>query len=112
MKSEYTPVTHDHRAFLERALRRKGFGESYEALGSEYALVTELLRARVEAGLTQEAVAVSMGTTKSAISRLESVEGPSPSVTTLERYAKAVGCEVEIRLVFIPVDDACRGQCS
>lgn len=99
MKSEYSPVTHDHQAFLERALKRKGFGEAYQALGSEYALVRELLRARVEAGLTQDAVAASMGTTKSAISRLESIDGPSPSVTTLERYAKAVGCEVEIRLV-------------
>lgn len=98
-KSEYAPVSHDHQAFLARALKRKGFDSAYEGLEGEYRLVRELLNARVGAGLTQEAVAASMGTTKSAVSRLESVGGPSPSVSTLERYARAVGCEVEIRLV-------------
>lgn len=40
-----------------------------------------------------------MGTTKSAVSRLEAVGKHSPSVSTLKKYARAVGCEVEIRLV-------------
>lgn len=40
-----------------------------------------------------------MGTTKSAVSRLESAGPHSPSVATLKKYAKAVGCEIEIRLV-------------
>ena len=99
MKTEYEPVSHDHQAFVERALKRKGFGEAYHALEDEYRLVRELLGARLEAGLTQEAVAASMGTTKSAVCRLESVGAPSPSVRTLERYAKAVGCEVDIKLL-------------
>jgi len=61
--------------------------------------VRELLAARVSAGLSQEQVAASMGTTKSAVSRLEGAGAHSPSVSTLKRYAKAVGCDVEIRLV-------------
>lgn len=65
----------------------------------EYLLVRELLGARVRAGLTQQEVAESMGTTKSAVSRLEAVGKHSPSVTTLKRYARALGCDVEIRLV-------------
>ena len=40
-----------------------------------------------------------MGITKSAVSRLESAGRHSTSVTTLKKYAHAVGCEVEIRLV-------------
>jgi transcriptional regulator with XRE-family HTH domain len=40
-----------------------------------------------------------MGTTKSAISRLESAGKHTPSVGTLQRYAKAVGCEIKIELV-------------
>jgi hypothetical protein len=45
---KYRPVAHDHEAFLEKALKRKGFGETYENLGNEYALARELLaRARV-----------------------------------------------------------------
>jgi DNA-binding XRE family transcriptional regulator len=97
--TDYKPVSHDHEAFLKKALERKGFAEAYDGLAEEYELVRELLAARVGAGLTQEQVAASMGTTKSAISRLESAGAHSPSLSTLKRYAKAVGCEVEIKLV-------------
>lgn len=100
--SEYRPVTHDHDAFLDRALKRKGFREAYDDLEDEYLLVRELLAARVHAGLTQEEVAASMGTTKSAVSRLEGAGKHSPSVSTLKRYARAVGCDVEIRLIPAP----------
>jgi len=98
-RTEYKPVAHDHAAFLKKALERKGFAEAFEGLEDEYTLVRELLAARVRAGLTQEQVAASMGTTKSSVSRLEGAGTHSPSVSTLKRYAKAVGCEVEIKLV-------------
>ncbi|MCL4368757.1 MAG: helix-turn-helix domain-containing protein [Actinobacteria bacterium] len=96
---EYQPVAHDQQAFLEKALKRKGFREAYEELHDEYGLVREVLCARSRAGLTQEAVAERMGTSKSAVSRLEGPGKHSPSVTTLQKYARAVGCHVEIRLV-------------
>lgn len=99
---EYKPISHDHDAFLKKALKRKGFSEAYDGLEDEYLLVRELLAARMRAGLTQEEVAESMGTTKSAVSRLETVGKHSPSVTTLKRYAQAVGCDVEIHLVQAP----------
>jgi DNA-binding XRE family transcriptional regulator len=98
-ENNYNPVPHDHEAFLERALERKGFREAYVELEDEYRLVRELLGARLDAGLTQEEVAACMGTTKSAVSRLEAAGKHSPSVATLTKYAKAVGCEVEIKLV-------------
>jgi DNA-binding XRE family transcriptional regulator len=96
---EYRPVAHDHDEFLARAMKRKGFARAYAESAGEYELVRELLAARTGAGLTQEQVAESMGTTKSAVSRLEGVGKHSPSVSTLQKYARAVGCEVEIRLV-------------
>jgi DNA-binding XRE family transcriptional regulator len=96
---EYRPVAHDHDEFLARAMKRKWFACAYAESADEYELVRELLAARAKAGLTQEQVAESMGTTKSAISRLEGAGKHSPSVSTLRRYARAVGCEVEIRLV-------------
>jgi len=99
---KYEPVVHDHEAFLRKALKRKGFAKAYEELEDEYLLARELLRARSRAGLTQEQVAYSMGTTKSAVSRLEGVGKHSPSVTTLQKYAHAVDCAVEIRLVPLP----------
>jgi DNA-binding XRE family transcriptional regulator len=95
----YRPVRHQHEVFLARAMKRKGFAAAYAQSAAEYDLVRELILARAAADLTQEQVAASMGTTKSAISRLEGLAGPSPSVNTLRRYAAAVGCEVEIRLV-------------
>ncbi|NDZ14629.1 hypothetical protein C7T35_34925 [Variovorax sp. WS11] len=49
--------------------------------------------------LTQDAVAERMGTTKSAISRLESAGKHAPSLATLKRYAQAVGCELQVKLV-------------
>ena len=96
---EYEPVVHDHEEFLARARRRRGFEKAYDALAVEYQVVSELLAARGRAGLTQDAVAQRMGTTKSAISRLESAGKHTPSVGTLQRYAQAVGCEFKIELV-------------
>ncbi|HJV64576.1 MAG TPA: helix-turn-helix transcriptional regulator [Geomonas sp.] len=94
----YQPVSHDHEAFLKKAMGRKGFKEAYENL-EEYRLIHELLSARARSGLTQEAVAELMGTTKSAVSRLETAGKHAPSLTTLKKYAKAVGCRLEIKLV-------------
>jgi DNA-binding XRE family transcriptional regulator len=108
---EYHPIAHDHNAFLKKALKRKGFDEAYKNSADEYALVRELLAARSRAGLTQEEVARSMGTTRSAVSRLEAPGKHSPSVATLKKYAKAVGCEIEIRLLPAPrPTKACTGR--
>lgn len=95
----YRPIAHDHGAFLDKALKRRGFAQAYAALEDEYILVRELLAARTRAGLTQEEVAKSMGTTKSAVSRLEGTSRHSPSLGTLRKYARAVGCTVDLRLV-------------
>ena len=96
---KYAPVKHDHTAFLAKAAKRRGFRQPYDALEVEYALVREMLAARARAGLTQEAVAVSMGTTKSAVSRLQAANRQVPSVGSLKKYAEAVGCRLSIELV-------------
>lgn len=96
---KFKPVAHEHKAFLEKAAKRQGFGAAYDALEVEYALAHEMLAARARAGLTQEAVADRMGTTKSAISRLESAGKHAPSVASLKKYAAAVGCTLKIELV-------------
>lgn len=97
---KYRPVVHDHQEFLARASKRKGFAEAYEALELEYELANQMLKARSRAGLTQDAVAERMGTTKSAISRLESAgKKNAPSIATLQRYARAVGCDLQIKLI-------------
>lgn len=55
--ADLKPVRHDHKALLEKASKRRGFNEAYEALELEYALAHEMLAARTRAGLTQEAAA-------------------------------------------------------
>jgi transcriptional regulator with XRE-family HTH domain len=83
-----------------RAFARPGVKQAYDALEEEFAFIDEILRARVEAGLTQAEVAQRVGTTQSAIARLESAAPRhSPSIATLQKYAKALGYRVQIRLV-------------
>ncbi len=96
---KYEPVKHDHKSFLAKAAQKKGFIEAYDALELEYALAAQMLKARARAGLTQELVAERMGTTKSAISRLEAVGKHAPSLSTLPRYAEAVGCQIQVKLI-------------
>lgn len=74
--------------------------KAYEELKEEFAFLDEVLRARAESGLTQAEIARHIGTTQSAVARLESGSSKhSPSVATLQKYARAVGCRVEIKLI-------------
>ncbi len=97
---KFQPIPHDHSSFLEKANKRDGFKKAYKDLEEEYALAREMIAARARVGLSQETVAELMGTTKSAISRLEAAGKHAPSLTTLKKYAHAVGCHLEIK--FIP----------
>jgi transcriptional regulator with XRE-family HTH domain len=57
-------------------------------------LLRRLVTRRVSLGLTQTDVAARMATTQSAVARLEA-GGLNPRVETLERYAWAVGAELQ-----------------
>ena len=86
--------------FKARALARPKVKKAYDDLAEEFAFLDEVLKARAESGLSQAEVAARIGTTQSAIARLESsVPKHSPSIATLRRYAKALGYKLEIRLV-------------
>jgi len=98
----YNPVAFDFDEALAKARLRPGFNEAWDALEEEYAALEALLNARKAAGLTQEALAKKMGTTKSAVSRLESSlrnERHSPSFATLKKYAHACGKKLVVSLV-------------
>ena len=70
----------------------------YERLGPVYELVGAMVEARHEAGLTQGELAVRLGTTQSAIARLENAHH-MPSLEMVTRYAAAVGRRLDIQLV-------------
>lgn len=80
-------------------LKEPGFKEGYDALAPEFAVATLLIDARTRAKLSQAELAKKMGTSQSTIARLESGSA-KPSLSTLERFAKATG--MRMRVVFEP----------
>lgn len=89
-----------HKQLRAKALRRSDVKAEFENTSEEFALLDEFLRARTDRGLTQAQVAERIGTTQSAVARMESGRGKhSPSLATLSRYAEALGCRLEVRLV-------------
>ncbi|MCU7958807.1 MAG: helix-turn-helix domain-containing protein [gamma proteobacterium symbiont of Bathyaustriella thionipta] len=91
-----------HEELKQKILSNPDVKSEYDSLQEEFSLFDELLNARMTAGLTQSEVAKLMGTKTPAIARLENGGGSqqhSPSITTLRKYAKAVGCHLEIKLV-------------
>jgi predicted transcriptional regulator len=73
------------------------FKAEYDRLGPEFEIATELIQARLRAGLSQVELAERMGTSQSAIARLESGQ-TLPSTKTLLRFAEATSSKVELRL--------------
>jgi transcriptional regulator with XRE-family HTH domain len=92
-------LTHDQ--MVRKMLKNAKVRVEYAAQAEEFALLDELLSARRRAGLTQAEVAKRMGTMTPAVARLEGGggrKGHSPSIATLRKYARAVGCSLEIKL--------------
>jgi ribosome-binding protein aMBF1 (putative translation factor) len=84
------------------AARRRAASPAYAALEKKHevalAIADLVISHRTRAGLTQEVLAERMGTSVSAISRLES-GFHVPSIGTLRRLAEALGGRVKIDIV-------------
>jgi len=85
----------------KRAKRDPEFAENYEAGYADFKIGVILRKARESAGLTQEEVARRLRTKKSAISRIEN-HADDVRLSTLRRYADAVGTNLLIRLSNTP----------
>jgi len=81
----------------KRWMKEPGFRKGYDALEPEFALASLLIEARSRANLTQAQLAEKMRTSQSTIARLESGKA-KPSLSTLERLAKATGMRLKISL--------------
>jgi len=100
-----------HKELKARALERADVKTEYDQLDDEFRFLDEFLKARAAAGVTQAEVAERIGTTQSAVARLESGRGKhSPSIATLEKYAHALGCRLGLRLVSEMVSRKVKGQ--
>jgi len=92
-----------HKQLRTKALANAQVKAEYKKLVDEFCLLDEFLKARAAQGLTQAQVAERIGTTQSAVARMESGSGKhSPSLATLTKYADALGCKLEVRLVRRP----------
>jgi HTH-type transcriptional regulator/antitoxin HipB len=85
------------RYIQKRAKRDAEFAQNYEAGYADFKIGVILRQAREAAGLTQEEVARKLRTQKSAISRIEN-HADDVRLSTLRRYADAVGANLQIRL--------------
>lgn len=81
--------------FEKRAARDPEFREARERLRPEYEFRRALIQARLDNGITQADLAERVGTTQSAIARLES-GGAEPSFNMLRRLSAALNVSFEI----------------
>ncbi|HDQ93503.1 MAG TPA: XRE family transcriptional regulator [Synergistetes bacterium] len=72
------------------------FLREYNSLADEFQIAEALIRARTAAGLTQKEVAERMGTTQSAVARMES--GRSVSLKSLKKYARSTNSRITLEI--------------
>ena len=73
------------------------FKAEYEKLKPRYDVISQIIEARANEGLTQEELALRVGTQKSNISRLESGTY-NPSLDFLVKVVHSLGKEIQITL--------------
>jgi len=89
----------DFKKVKEQWLRDAEVRKHYDEMKAEFQIAEEILKARAKAKVTQAELARRIGTKSTAISRLESPNYGRASITMLKKIAKALGCELQIRLV-------------
>ncbi len=83
--------------FRDKALENPEVKAEYEALSAAFEMKRRMIAMRKAAGYTQEQMAELLGTKKSNISRLESLNsGISPRLATVEDYARVLGYAVRV----------------
>jgi ribosome-binding protein aMBF1 (putative translation factor) len=86
----------DLERYIEKRKKRDPeFAQDYEIGYAEFKIGVMLRQAREEAGLTQEELARKLNTKKSTVSRIEN-HTENISLSTLEKYAKALGKRLHV----------------
>ena len=85
--------------FKKKALQKEEVRKEYDAFKPLFTIKKELIAARMTKGLTQDEIARKIGTSKSNISRLESLNNTAiPNLATLMKYAEALDMRLDIGL--------------
>lgn len=88
-------MTRTIRDTINDQLEDPSFRAEWEALEPEYQIVRSMLLARERRGMTQAMLSEATGVSQADISRIESGKA-NPSVKTLKRLAKGLGCRLVI----------------
>ncbi len=86
----------NHQDIRKQLLQNPEVKAEYEKLKVLYDIKREIIKLRIEQGLSQKDLATKVGTRQSAISRLESGEY-NPSIEFLNKVASALGKELEVK---------------
>ena len=80
----------------EEAMKNPEYTNIHEELALFRELVLQIVQFRCEQGLSQEELAQRIGTSRSTIARIESLDYGRMSLTTLRRIADALGLVLNI----------------
>jgi len=99
------------KSLRNKALKDPKVKSAYDALSAAFEMKRQMIALRKAAGLTQEQMAQLLGTRRSNISRLESINSEiSPRLATIEEYARVLG--YSIRVEFEPRANQITGAIS
>ena len=82
---------------LKKRLKNPKFRKEWEESEPEYLLGKSLIEARLERKMSQRALAIKVGTSQAAISRIEGMDA-NPSLSLLKRIAAALDTKLQISL--------------
>ena len=82
---------------IREKMRDPQFKKAWHDLNAEFELLESMIKAREEAGLTQEQLAKKIGTKQPALSRLERGGFKKATVETLNKIAKALDTQLVIK---------------
>lgn len=84
--------------YLKEQLKDAGFKKEWNKLEPQYQVLGEVIKARLDSGISQRELAKKAGTTQAVISRIESMS-VSPTVRVLQKVAGAMGKKLQIKFV-------------
>ena len=82
--------------YIKEQMKNPEFVKEYNALGPEYELVRQIIKAREEKNLTQNDLAKITGIPQAHISRIEN-GNYNPSLAYMKRIAEGLGKELHIQ---------------
>lgn len=87
---------YDYNEMLKEELKNPDLRREYETLEEEFEVAKQVIKLRLEAGLTQKELAEKAHTSQSCIARLESGSYKNVSLSFLRRVGNALGVQPHV----------------